>query len=66
MDRAVDRVGAALLIFFEQVPELLHGELNLTGPLLTVTLCGVVADKRHFTVVPFETVTFGTAAERTK
>ena len=47
------------------MPELFTPELNFAGPLLTVTLCGESPTKRHFTVVPFETVTFGTPLERT-
>ena len=40
-------------------------ELNFAGPVLTVTVCGVSPAKRHFTVVPLETVTVGTPLERT-
>ncbi len=54
-----------LVSFFLKVPELRTPELNFTGPLLTVTEWGLSPAKRHLTVVPLETVTFGTPLERT-
>ena len=48
------------------MPELIVLDLNFTGPLETVTLCGESPAKFHLTVVPFLTVTVGTPLARTK
>ena len=47
------------------MPELCTPELNFAGPDLTVTVCGVPVPKRHLTLVPLETVIFGTPEGRT-
>ena len=65
MDGAVDHVRAALRELLLERSGERTPELNLAGPLRTVTECPVLVTKRHFTVVPFETVTVGTPRERT-
>src|SRR5215210_4884692 len=46
-------------------PDVFALELNLAGPRLTDTVCGLSPRNRHTTVVPLETVTVGTPLERT-